>query len=157
LQRRLAEPRDTRLFDAPAKLVGRQTGDRIVACLDEERRVARDSTWLVVPREGGSPDELLWLLAVLNDPIATELFRLGDPDEVGKVFAQVRIGSVRRLPCPPLERLPAASKERVLKAVRERLDASQADRRDDLDTELHAGVRRAFGLSEKEAALLGSP
>lgn len=154
----LAEPRSPAVFDAPLKLVGRQTGNRIVVAPDEARRVARDSTYLVLaPPDAPAPAArrvLLWLLAVLNDPIATWLFHQSDPDEVDKTFPQVRVSSVGRLPIPSLDRLTPADAADALAAVEARVSAGATGdlaRGAAAEVTLRALVARAYGISASAA------
>ena len=95
--------------------------------------------------------DLWWLLAVLNDQIATWLFRRHDPDEVRKTFPQVRVGTLRRLPLPPLGALDPEGQRTALRLV---AACVAAGRRAEIAEEapaLRALVARAFGLSPDEA------
>jgi hypothetical protein len=155
----LAEPRAPAVFAAPLKLVGRQTGNRLVVAPDDAQRVARDSTWLVLAPPAAPPAAarrlLLWLLAVLNDPVATFLFRARDPDEVDKTFPQVRVGSLARLPAPDPAAADPALVEEILALVTERAALGAApppDHATVLESALAERLARAWGLSAAESA-----
>ena len=47
----LAEPRYTASYDAPEKIVIRQTGDSLVATLDRKQFIVRDNLYTIVGRD----------------------------------------------------------------------------------------------------------
>ena len=50
----LAAPRDKKIFDAPQKIIVRQTGDSIIATIIEGGIICRDNLHICVPKQGGN-------------------------------------------------------------------------------------------------------
>ncbi|MCL5279873.1 MAG: N-6 DNA methylase, partial [Planctomycetes bacterium] len=96
----LAEPRPAANFDAPVKIVMRQTGDSIVAALDSRQFLCLNNMHVLVPHsEEPSP---LYLLGVMNSRLLNWYYHTLNP-EVGEALAEVKKTNVARLPIRALD------------------------------------------------------
>ncbi|MDO9542218.1 MAG: TaqI-like C-terminal specificity domain-containing protein, partial [Kiritimatiellia bacterium] len=92
----LAEPRYSAQYDAPAKIVIRQTGDSLIATLDRHQFVVRDNLYTIVPR---NPDcDLRFILALLNSRLLNWFYQNVINPEKGEALAQVKRGHLAKLP-----------------------------------------------------------
>ena len=91
----LAEPRPAANFDAPMKIVMRQTGDSIIAAIDTEQYLCLNNMHVLVPK-GESPDPF-YILGILNSSLLNWYYHTLNP-EVGEVFAEVKKTNVAKLP-----------------------------------------------------------
>ncbi|MCK4392647.1 Eco57I restriction-modification methylase domain-containing protein, partial [Candidatus Bipolaricaulota bacterium] len=92
----LAEPRYSANYDAPEKIVIRQTGDSLVATLDEEQFVVRDNLYTVVPRVDRI--DLRHVLGILNSQLLNWYYQWIINPERGEALAQVKRGHLAQLP-----------------------------------------------------------
>jgi hypothetical protein len=92
----LAEPRYSAGYDAPEKLVVRQTGDSLIATLDEQQFIARDNLYTIVPRELSI--KLHYVLGVLNSKLLNWFYQNILNPEKGEALAQVKRGHLAELP-----------------------------------------------------------
>ena len=87
-------PRDKKYFESP-KIFLRQTSDKIIATLINEPFYAIDSIHSLIEKDKNF--NLKYILAVLNSKFGNYLYRLLIT-ETGKVFAQVKLTFLRRIP-----------------------------------------------------------
>ncbi len=92
----LAEPRYSANYDAPAKIVIRQTGDSLVAALDQDQFVVRDNLYTIVPRRGNL--DLHFVLGLLNSRLLNWFYQNIINPEQGEALAQVKRGHLAQLP-----------------------------------------------------------
>ncbi|MCZ7673858.1 MAG: Eco57I restriction-modification methylase domain-containing protein [Chloroflexi bacterium] len=92
----LAEPRYSANHDAPSKIVIRQTGDSLVAALDNEQLIVRDNLYTIVPKKQNI--DLCYILALLNSSLLNWIYRKVINPEEGEAFAQVKRAHLTRLP-----------------------------------------------------------
>lgn len=91
----LAEPRPAANFDAPAKIVMRQTGDSLVAAIDLHQYLCLNNMHVLVPKETDvSP---FYTLGVINSRLLNWYYRTLNP-EVGEALAEVKKANVAKLP-----------------------------------------------------------
>ncbi len=95
----LAEPRYSAQYDAPAKIVIRQTGDALVATLDTEQFIVRDNLYTIVPRADNSLN-LCYVLGLLNSRFLNWYYQNILNPEKGEALAQVKRGHLAKLPFP---------------------------------------------------------
>ena len=112
----LAEPRPAINFDAPIKIVMRQTGDCLIAALDTERRLCLNNMHVVVPRDS-SPDPL-YALGIINSELMNWYYRTLNP-EAGEALAEVKKTNVAAL---PIKEPPSRDRERIVNTVHRMLD-----------------------------------
>jgi len=91
----LAEPRPAANFDAPVKIVMRQTGDSIVATIDTDRYLCLNNMHVLVPTQ--SDPSLYYVLGVLNSGLLNWFYHTLNP-EVGEALAEVKKTNVAKLP-----------------------------------------------------------
>lgn len=92
----LAEPRYSAQYEAPSKIVIRQTGDSLVATLDHEQFIVRDNLYTLVPREHQC--DLRFVLGLLNSRLLNWYYQTVINPEKGEALAQVKRGHLAKLP-----------------------------------------------------------
>jgi hypothetical protein len=92
----LAEPRYTANFDANEKIVVRQTGDTLIAALDNEQFVCMNNLH-VISNHIDSNHNLKYLLALLNSKLLDFYHSLLNPEK-GEALAEVKKENIARLP-----------------------------------------------------------
>ena len=93
----LAEPRPAAAFDAPEKLLVRQTGDRPVAALDTAQRLAMNNLHVLAPIATEPKLDIRFFLGILNSRLTTWFYRGLNP-EAGEALAEVKRANVAALP-----------------------------------------------------------
>jgi adenine-specific DNA-methyltransferase len=96
----LAEPRPAADFDAPIKIFMRQTGDSLVAALDEERRLCLNNMHVLVPKDEKTNPK--YALGLLNSKTLNWYYQSLNP-EVGEALAEVKRTNVAALPIKPID------------------------------------------------------
>jgi adenine-specific DNA-methyltransferase len=91
----LAEPRPAAQFDAPLKIFIRQTGDSIIAALDEHQLLCLNNMHVLVPKRS-EPDNK-FVLGILNSRLMNWYYHTLNP-EVGEALAEVKRTNVAALP-----------------------------------------------------------
>lgn len=86
--------RDERIFNSQ-KIIVRQTADKIIACIDENKFVSRHSTHCIL--NDGKEINLYYLLGILNSSLIKYCYRKFIPEQ-GKAFAEVKAINVKQLP-----------------------------------------------------------
>ncbi len=114
----LAEPRPGAPFRDPKRIIIRQTGDSIIAAIENEQRLTLNNIHNLRLKQN-SP-ALEYLLAVLNSRLVTYFHQQAVP-EAGRVFAEVKIVDLQQIPIrqikfatPQAERKRLATKARLL-------------------------------------------
>lgn len=102
----LAEPRYTASFDAPQKIVIRQTGDSLIAAIDYQQFITMDNLYTIIPLNPSV--ELAFILAALNSKLLKWFYQNVINDEQGEPLAQVKKGHLMRLPVPKISASDAA-------------------------------------------------
>ena len=97
----LAEPRYSASYDAPEKIIIRQTGDSLIATLDTHQFIVRDNLYTIIPFE--SSDNLHILLGLLNSRLLGWFYQNVINPEVGEALAQVKRTHLDALPIPPFD------------------------------------------------------
>ncbi|MBI5436682.1 MAG: N-6 DNA methylase [Nitrosomonadales bacterium] len=142
--------RDPAIFERP-KILTRQTADCIIAAFDENHfYYANTLHGTTITSAEYHPR---YILGVLNSKITTWFYR-SNTDEEGKVFAQIKIELLRKLPIPKANK-PAQTE--IIKLVEQVEAAKAADANADTSaTEAHIDkfVYRLYGLTLDEIALI---
>jgi type I restriction-modification system DNA methylase subunit len=138
--------REPRIFERP-KILTRQTADEIIAAYDEENSYyANTLHGTAITDKAYHPH---YVLGVLNSRITTWYYR-SNTDEEGKVFAQIKIELLRKMP------IPKADKDRqrpVIQLVGKILAAKQREAEADtsaLEREIDELVYALYGLTPAE-------
>jgi len=166
----LAEPRYSARYDAAKKIVIRQTGDSLIATLDESRFIARDNLYTIVSRSPKASLEVL--LALLNSRFLTWYYQNIVNPEKGEALAQVKRTHIAQLPVPQTDATRGAKLSalvrRILTLHRREESARHPQEKERLRREIDAVDRQIdrlvyelYGLSEEEIGVVegstGSP
>ncbi len=153
----LAEPRLSAGFDAPAKILMRQTGDSLVAAIDDRQFLCMNNMHVLVPRDPTT--SLDAVAAILNSRTMNWYYQTLNP-EAGEALAEVKKANVDRLPLPEVspgqaERLSALAKR--MSANLSGLTAATASKRSMFTTMIGSDaeaidtvVGDLFGLNDAE-------
>ena len=165
----LAEPRYSAQYDAPAKIVIRQTGDSLVATLDSEQFIVRDNLYTIIPR---SPQcDLHFILALLNSRLLNWFYQNVLNPEKGEALAQVKRGHLAELPVVALDLLKPDYKTRhdemvakveAMLEAKKQLAKAQTDKDKTyydnkcaaLDRQIDRLVYDLYGLTEDEIRII---
>ncbi len=148
----LAEPRYSADYDAPEKILVRQTGDSLIAALDTEQFIFRDNLYGIVNRKGDY--DLRFALGLLNSRLLNWFYQKVLNPEEGEALAQVKRGHLAKLPIPPArtenQRVLVALVNRVLAAKRRDPNADTNVQESEIDTYIYA----LYALTKEEVALV---
>ncbi len=89
----LAEPRESANFDAPEKIVLRQTGDSLIAYLDSDQFICMNNLHVLTPTDSIN---LKYILGLVNSQLMNFYYQSLNP-EVGEALAEVKRENVARL------------------------------------------------------------
>lgn len=92
----LAEPRLTANYDAKEKIVIRQTGDSLIAALDDRQFIVMNNMFTIVPRRADSPTK--FALAALNSSVLNWFYQTCINPEKGEALAEIKKGHLTQLP-----------------------------------------------------------
>ena len=164
----LAEPRPAANFDAPVKILMRQTGDSLIAALDTEQYLCLNNMHVLVPRLDLAHPK--FLLGIINSRLLNWFYQFLNP-ETGEALAEVKKANVERLPVVvlhPNDRRDGARKDRMVALVERMLDLhkrlsaantpsdkEQLQRQiDSTDREIDRLVYDLYGLTEDEIKIV---
>jgi adenine-specific DNA-methyltransferase len=162
----LAEPRYSAKFDAIEKITIRQTGDSLIATLDNNQFIVRDNLYTIVSRKN---DNLRFLLALLNSKLLNWFYQNIVNPEKGEALAQVKRGHLALLPIRAIDfsnpidvkrhdRMVALV-ERMLELHKRTLVTPQEQERltreiQSTDREIDRLVYELYGLAEEEIKIV---
>lgn len=92
---------DEKMFNVPAKIISRQTSDKIVATLDTEKYFSLDSTHVIHLLTDNI--DIKYLLGIYNSKLLNFLYQ-SRVQEGGRVFAQVKTVNLKPLPIKIIDR-----------------------------------------------------
>lgn len=164
----LAAPRDPAIFNAPLKIMVRQTGDSIIATLVEQGFFARNNLHILLPRQIGY--DLRYTLGVMNSRLMDFVYSLINPEK-GEALAEVKKQHVEQLPIPSINFSDAtdmATHDKVVSLVEHMLDlhkqlaaAKTPDDKTRLQRQIDATDRlidqlvyELYGLAEEEIKIV---
>ncbi len=158
----LAEPRPSANFNAPCKILVRQTGDSLVAAVDRNKFLCMNNMHILVPNDSAS--ELYYCLGLLNSRLMNWYYQALNP-EMGEALAEVKKTNVECLPIPRtpnryhgiigtaakaieknVKELRGARDERTRRIHQQTLDARVA--------KLNSAIYDLFDLSDGERAMI---
>ena len=150
----LAEPRPAANFDAPQKILVRQTGDEIIAALDNQQMLCLNNIHVLVPHDPSL--NMIAILTMLNSKLITWCLRSMNP-EAGEALAEVKKEFVELLPVPNLKKMDS------LRKIGERLIELKASKPSEIRdrqikmsmTQADSAVLDLFGITSIEASLIG--
>jgi len=145
----LAEPRQSANFDAPEKILVRQTGDEIMAALDTEQFLCLNNLHVLVPNS--ECKYISGILAILNSKLMTWCLRAMNP-EAGEALAEVKKDFVERLPLPDLAKLAQLEQiaENLIKLKKLAATDIRARQIKALIIQIDELTYQAFGLTAEE-------
>ena len=94
-----AQLRQLENYDRPEKVISRQTANTLIATLDTDRYFPLNTVHSHFPKSEESPYSCKFLLGVLNSRLLRFYYQKKS-EETGKVFPQVHISALRKLPLP---------------------------------------------------------
>jgi hypothetical protein len=98
----LAAPRSEDLFTSP-KILMRRTSDKLFSCIDLNSSVCVNSCHVIKFRSEQNKLSYQYILGLLNSRLLQKIFEIHNPQMVGKVFAEVKVIYVERLPIRTLD------------------------------------------------------
>lgn len=164
----LAAPRDDKIFEAPLKIVVRQTGDSIIATLCEAGFIARNNLHLILPGKG--KNNLKYILGTMNSKLMDFYYTFINPEK-GEALAEVKKEHVESLPIHMIDFSDPADKvrhdhivnlvERML-AAKEELSKAKTEAEttrlerecETLDRQIDQAVYELYGLTEEEIKIV---
>ena len=121
----LAAPRSPDLFVSP-KLLMRRTDDRLLASIDKDSAICVNSCHVIkLNRSSAAQLSELYVLGLLNSKLLQRVFELQNPQMVEKVFAEIKVIYVERLPIRTIDmnnRADKARHDRMVELVERMLD-----------------------------------
>lgn len=148
----LAEPRYSANYDAPEKIVIRQTGSSLIATIDSRQFVVRDNLYTIISTNKQYSE--YFLLACLNSKLMNWYYQNIVNNEVGEALAQVKRGHLEVLPIPSYNLSLFGKTESLIKQI---LNFKQADKSSDtsnLEYDIDRLVYELYGLSEEEIGIV---
>ncbi len=142
----LAAPRDKKIFDAPQKIVVRQTGDSIIATVIGSGIICRNNLHICIPSENIN---LSFVLGILNSKLTDFYYEFINPEK-GEALAEVKREHVVQLPIP--EATPEQQKP-IIDLVDEILALKKANSTADtseIERKIDEAVYALYSLSAKE-------
>jgi len=164
----LAAPRDAAIFEAPHKIMVRQTGDSIIAALASSAFIARDNLHIMLPRK--KDYDLKYVLGIMNSTLMDFVYGIMNPEK-GEALAQVKKRHVELLPIKPIvfsNKVGRAQHDRIVErvdqilALNKRLsNARTPHERDTLERQIAATDRQIdkvvyelYGLTDDEIRIV---
>jgi hypothetical protein len=121
----LAAPRDPAIFDAPLKIMVRQTGDSIIATLIEKSFIARNNLHILLPRD--MKYDLRYILGIMNSILIDFAYYLVNPEK-GEALAEIKKHHVEQLPIRVIDFSDSTDKvrhDRMIELVERMLDLNK--------------------------------
>ncbi len=111
----LAAPRDPKIFEAPFKVLVRQTGDSLIATTSMAGYIARNNLHVILP--GSDGPFLQYLLGLVNSQLLGFVYEIMNPEK-GEALAEVKKQHVSQLPIRTINFKDKADKARHDKMVK---------------------------------------
>ena len=121
----LAAPRDPKIFEAPFKIVVRQTGDSIIATLIQSGFIARDNLHILLLKDGDY--KLEFIVGMMNSQLMDFIYTTMNPEK-GEALAQVKKFHVEQLPIRTInfaDPVDIAHHDRMVALVTQMLDLNK--------------------------------
>jgi hypothetical protein len=147
----LAEPRPSAGFDAPLKIVIRQTGDSLIAALDDRQFVCMNNMHTILPKDGRC--DLRFILGLLNSRLLNYYFQWLNPEK-GETLAEVKKEHVEKLAIKDAEE---KGRKPIVERVARILSTKQRDAEADtsaLEQEIDQLVYALYGLTPEEIQIV---
>jgi len=159
------------MFDEP-KLLMRRTDDHLMASVDRDCAICVNSCHVILlNKDGNTHLSYDYLLGLLNSKLLQKVFELQNPQMVNKIFAEIKVIYVSRLPIRPIDFTEATDEsrhDRMVELVERMLDLHKAlakaktDHDKTLlqrqitttDHQIDQLVYELYGLTEEEIAIV---
>jgi len=112
----LAEPRPAAKFDAKMKIFMRQTGDSLIATLDDQKLLCLNNMHVLVPKSEIQELELKCILGIINSKLLNWIYQNRNPEK-GEALAEVKKTNVANLPIRSLNEIPDNTKNEISSLV----------------------------------------
>ena len=146
----LAAPRNIELFESP-KILMRRTDDKLVSTLESDSAICVNSCHVIkLKKEFIQAYSYEFILGLLNSQLMQYIFEIQNPQMVDKIFAEVKVVYVERLPIPTAGEGDRAAIESLAQKC---LDAKGQNVKQ-WEQEIDAIVARLYGLSEDEMKIV---
>jgi len=149
----LAEPRYSASYDCNEKLIIRQTGDSLIATLDNKQFIVRDSLYTIISKTDNY--NLKYILGIINSKLMNWYYQNILNNEKGEALAQVKRGHIAQLPIREIDFLNNSEKQQhdeIVKLVEKLLDLNNRKNQTNLSSNKVQLERRIKPL-EKELNL----
>jgi hypothetical protein len=160
----LAAPRDPKIFEAPEKIVCRQTGDRIICTLIDNKFICRNNLHIILHQDWGY--NLKYILGILNSSFCDFCYRAINPER-GEALAEIKKQHLGQLPIRTIDFSNPAEKaqhDKLVSLVENMLELqkkyheTRMERDKELyerqikfvDTQIDRLVYDLYGLTEEE-------
>ena len=144
----LAAPRQPEIFQAPEKIIVRQTGDTIIATIIEKNIICRDNLHICIPHTKIS---IKYVLGLLNSKLMNFIYSFINPER-GEALAQVKKGHVEQLPI-----LQTENEQPLIDMVSAVLEAKNNNVNSDtqsLEKDIDLTVYHLYGLTYDEVLIV---
>ncbi|HAY71518.1 MAG TPA: type II restriction endonuclease, partial [Saprospirales bacterium] len=148
----LAEPRYSANYDAPLKIVIRQTGSSLIATIDDKQFIVRDNLYTIISTNEIYSEYLL--LACLNSKLLNWYYQNIVNNEVGEALAQVKRGHLEILPMPKYNKTIFETVEKQTEHVLTLKQADNSADTTDLENQLDQLVYQLYDLTEEEIKII---
>lgn len=148
----LAEPRESAGFDSHEKIVIRQTGDSLIAALDDQQFVCMNNMHTIVAISS-CPYDLRYILGLLNSTLLNYYFQFLNPEK-GEALAEVKKEHVENL---PIAKATPAQVSHLVNLVLQIIDAKQIGDTVQIETvskHINNFVFEIYGLTPTEVSLI---
>jgi hypothetical protein len=167
----LAAPRTEILFEGP-KILMRRTDDILKSCIDTSNSICVNSCHVIKLNEAGLKYiDYNFLLGLLNSRLLQKIFELQNPQMIGKIFSEIKVIYVERLPIKIIDSTNQSEKslhdsivhlvETMLQLQKEKQQTNLPDKLNQLearikytDDKINQLVFELYGLSEEEVKLI---
>ncbi|MGB0431454.1 MAG: TaqI-like C-terminal specificity domain-containing protein, partial [Bacteroidia bacterium] len=148
----LAEPRFSANYDAPLKIVIRQTGSSLIATLDNNQFIVRDNLYTITSKSEDYSEYLI--LAALNSKLLNWYYQNIINNEIGEALAQVKRGHLAQLPVAKINSFLVNEIIENTKLVLSELEVnSKRNVQEKLD-KIDQLVYQLYGLTEEEIKMV---
>jgi hypothetical protein len=93
----LAAPRDPAIFEAPEKIMVRQTGDSVIGAMVPSGFIGRNNLHIIIPK--GKAIHINMFLGILNSKLMDFIYSTINPEK-GEALAEVKKEHMEMLPIP---------------------------------------------------------
>ena len=98
----IAAPRKPEMF-SETKLLMRRTDDHILTAYDDTGMICVNSCHVIQFIELETQYRYQYFLALLNSRLMQYIFEISNPQMIGKVFSEIKVVYVKRLPIMPID------------------------------------------------------